>query len=301
MRIPSESDLVFDPQPGETSAVRWWDPAELSDPQVRDKVIEQLGDIRPLLKARWEDFHQRTDEMVAAYAPEVRDAMQSILEGDAVRRAAQAAYSAEKGVSDYRAQLSALVTRALGILREAPRSLGRLRSVLGRMYREAWTQGEKEAAEAVGVAYAGNDMGLSALLASLDIRIRGISDTLVDRIGMAIEHAIEQPPVVPDALHAEIASIIDDEARAVMIADTELTRAYGMAAMDAYRAMGVTMVAWLHQPGACARCMENAAASPIPIDQQWPGGNLPVHPNERCAIAPYIAPNAPRPSAPILP
>jgi len=55
-----------------------------------------------------------------------------------------------------------------------------------------------------------------------------------------------------------------------------------------YRRNNVPEVKWLHQPGACERCMANAAVSPIPINDSWPSGDVPVHPNCRCVEAPAV-------------
>lgn len=49
IQVPSEADLEFDPQPEEVSAVGWWDPADLVDGRVRDKVRENLEPLQRFL------------------------------------------------------------------------------------------------------------------------------------------------------------------------------------------------------------------------------------------------------------
>lgn len=49
IRVPSEDGLEFDPQPEEVSSVDWWDPADLTDGQVRDKVQENLEPLQRFL------------------------------------------------------------------------------------------------------------------------------------------------------------------------------------------------------------------------------------------------------------
>jgi hypothetical protein len=53
------------------------------------------------------------------------------------------------------------------------------------------------------------------------------------------------------------------------------------------------MVEWLVAEG-CDLCEENADASPIGIDEEFPSGDTepPAHPNCMCALAPYFDPNA---------
>ena len=46
------------------------------------------------------------------------------------------------------------------------------------------------------------------------------------------------------------------------------------------------MVEWL-VADPCEDCAVNEDASPIPIDEDWPNGDAPVHPNCMCDIAPY--------------
>jgi hypothetical protein len=50
VRIPHEADIELDPQPEEASAAGWWDPDDLDDDDVRQKIHDQLGDIQPLLE-----------------------------------------------------------------------------------------------------------------------------------------------------------------------------------------------------------------------------------------------------------
>ena len=49
VQVESESLIEFDPQPEEASAAGWWDPDDLDDDDVRQKIHDDLGDIQPLL------------------------------------------------------------------------------------------------------------------------------------------------------------------------------------------------------------------------------------------------------------
>ncbi len=51
IRVPSESGLVFEPQPEEVADIGWWDPADLAgDSRVRDKVRDNLDLLAPFLQ-----------------------------------------------------------------------------------------------------------------------------------------------------------------------------------------------------------------------------------------------------------
>jgi hypothetical protein len=49
----------------------------------------------------------------------------------------------------------------------------------------------------------------------------------------------------------------------------------------------VEMKQWILGPNACDQCVDNAEASPIPVDDDFPSGDdaPPAHPNCVCAVA----------------
>jgi ADP-ribose pyrophosphatase YjhB (NUDIX family) len=213
----------------------------------------------------------------------------------------------------------AIMTIVRRILRDAPRNTRNLDQVISELYGDGILQGAHEAAQATGpeaklpsgVAEAAAALpsdywsnwtpghgggaasvaegGLAQLLRDRGIWIKEMTETQVARIGNAIEQAIRNG-IPLEQTAAIIDEIVHDHRRARLIAENEYTRAFGAAQMATYRANNVWGLAWLHQPGACARCMENVAASPIPIDGSWPQGPLPVHPHDRCAVAPVVIP-----------
>lgn len=186
-------------------------------------------------------------------------------------------------------------------------------AVVSALYADAYMQGAHEAAQAAtgsmppwtvalppvrdtwepGTAQSilsSAGTSLVALLAQAGVVINGVDQTQLERIAQAIERGIEQGFDLA-TVEAEVAQIIDTADRAYMIAETEYMRAMAAAQMDVYRRNGVPMLQWLHEPGACHRCMENVAASPQPTaNPHWPQGPIPVHPLTRCAVAPYYGP-----------
>jgi SPP1 gp7 family putative phage head morphogenesis protein len=79
-------------------------------------------------------------------------------------------------------------------------------------------------------------------------------------------------------ISASINSIINDPARADMIAITETNRAYNAATIDSYQAAGVTTWTWQAYEGACDICLsqegEHVMGDPYP----------PAHPLCRCTV-----------------
>ena len=113
-----------------------------------------------------------------------------------------------------------------------------------------------------------------------------VIDSKLDRIGTALAKALEQG-LSPKSVAIVIDKIIDDPQHALVIAQTEMSRAVSVATRDRYETAGVEMVEWLVAEG-CDVCQENADASPIGIGETFPSGDTepPAHPNCMCALAP---------------
>lgn len=99
-----------------------------------------------------------------------------------------------------------------------------------------------------------------------------------------------------DAIADEIAaSYAVSEARADLIAQTEIARVNGLASLETYAeaaALGLAVEkAWWAEPGCCAACRANAEAGPIALDADFPSGDAatPAHPGCRCVVAPVVA------------
>jgi len=130
--------------------------------------------------------------------------------------------------------------------------------------------------------------GLESLMATRNVTIDGVTATKLDRIGTVLSKALEQG-VTPQEVSIMVDQIINDPEQALMIAQTEMSRAVSVASRDLYETSGVEYVEWLVAEG-CADCQDNADASPIRIDDTFPSGDSepPAHPNCMCSLAPYI-------------
>jgi hypothetical protein len=148
-------------------------------------------------------------------------------------------------------------------------------------YWDTWQPQSAEIASKLAVG------GLAQLLQQAELVINGIAETQVNRIGDVIAEGVLQNLSV-DEIARLVNDIVNDTERASTITETELARALTAARREAYKANNVTMIKWLHQPDACKQCMANVIVSPLPTWQQWPSGDVPVHPNCRCVEAPYV-------------
>lgn len=131
--------------------------------------------------------------------------------------------------------------------------------------------------------------GLESLLATRKITVTDeIVHTKLDRIGTALSKGLEKGYTAKETAKM-IDTIINDPQHALVIAQTEMSRAMSVAARDSYEKANIEQVEWLVAEG-CDDCQENADASPIGIDDTFPSGDAepPAHPNCMCALAPYF-------------
>jgi SPP1 gp7 family putative phage head morphogenesis protein len=134
-----------------------------------------------------------------------------------------------------------------------------------------WKPGNPEAAAKV----AGG--GLKSLLDNSNATIKGITDTTMARLGDLIAAGIDQglpSSDIADSLDA----IVNDPARAEMIAQTEGSRAYNASSIDSMVDAGLPGFEWLAYDGACDECADMEGNHDF--GDEYP----PLHPNCRCAI-----------------
>jgi hypothetical protein len=128
--------------------------------------------------------------------------------------------------------------------------------------------------------------GLKRLLEQRNVKIQGMTNTSLNRIGTALADGLLQGSTRREIAN-DLMDIVNDASRALTIAGTEMRSAVVSASMDLYQDSGVEKVQWLvAEP--CELCMENFNQSPIGIDEDWINGPPPVHPNCMCDISPYV-------------
>lgn len=147
---------------------------------------------------------------------------------------------------------------------------------------KTWTPGNQGAA-----ALLSPKGGLQNLLDKASVTIDGISNTKLDRIGTILSQALAEG-VTPKQVAIMVDQVVNDPQQALVIAQTEMSRATVQSELATYRDSGVEMVEWL-VADPCEECLVNEDVSPISIDEDWPNGDAPVHPNCMCDIAPYIS------------
>ena len=148
---------------------------------------------------------------------------------------------------------------------------------------DTWTPGNQAASALVKPKG-----GLQKLLDRRGIVLDGITDTKLNRIGTVLGQALAAG-ITPKDVAVMVDQVINDPQQALVIAQTEMSRAVSVASRDLYETSGVEQVEWLVAIG-CEDCQENADSSPIGIDEVFPSGDTepPAHPNCMCALAPYM-------------
>jgi SPP1 gp7 family putative phage head morphogenesis protein len=190
-------------------------------------------------------------------------------------------------------------------------TLDGLKGVISTMYADGWAAGENSAAEQLSAhlisvdglsqavidvnwsdwhagdplaADAINSEGLTALLDTADVTIKGIEDTTIDMIGGRLADGL----AAGDSISSMAGDILDlvgsDSTRAEMIAHTESTRAVMSATFDVFGQNGVGQWELVTSDGACALCLSVENGNP------WPTSDMsnapPLHPWCRCSAAP---------------
>ena len=135
--------------------------------------------------------------------------------------------------------------------------------------------------------------GLSSLLDARNVTVNGINNTTLDRIGTILAKGLKEgstPAEMSRQMQDDIDELLGDSERALMIAQTETSRAVSIASRELYNESGVELVEWL-VADPCDTCQENADVSPIGIGDTFPSGDTepPAHPNCVCDLAPYVA------------
>jgi SPP1 gp7 family putative phage head morphogenesis protein len=152
---------------------------------------------------------------------------------------------------------------------------------------DTWTAGNRAAS-----ALLKEPDGLRKLLANRGVVINSVKDTTYKRLGSVLADTVGQGFTARQTARA-IEDELTDPSRAMMIALTETRAAVSTASMDFYREAGVEQVEWLiaESEALCDLCSENADASPIDFNTDFPSGDTqpPAHPNCRCAISPVVS------------
>jgi 8-oxo-dGTP pyrophosphatase MutT (NUDIX family) len=151
-----------------------------------------------------------------------------------------------------------------------------------------WEAGRTDIAEML-IGEWGDGSGLRELLDAQGIEIRSIAQSRLEDLARLLADGVLRGVSAED-LAEEIKALLGNQARARLIATTEISRASSAAAMRAYRRAGVkaTRQITVGDARVCVICDENAAAGAVPIGTPYPSGDLqcPVHPGDRCANIP---------------
>jgi hypothetical protein len=123
--------------------------------------------------------------------------------------------------------------------------------------------------------------------------ISGLDATSLQSVADAVSTGISERLGVPGTARL-IKNVVDGMStyRADMIASTEMNDAMSQAFLKKLAMNAIDYKQWILGPNPCEICEENAAASPIPMDEDFPSGDdaPPAHPRCVCAVAGARAP-----------
>jgi SPP1 gp7 family putative phage head morphogenesis protein len=179
-----------------------------------------------------------------------------------------------------------------------------LQQVLEQVYGSGWAFGQLDAQQDLGMV-AGNvwdnwqpgnegaaalidpPNGLQSLLDSRGITVQGISDSMLDRIGSQLGASLSQGLGIQETA-SMVNGVLNDPARAMVIARTETANALIQSNIEQYRAEGVSSLEWL-VGDPCDICADNDGVI-VAFGDSFPSGDSepPAHPNCVCDVAPVI-------------
>jgi hypothetical protein len=156
-------------------------------------------------------------------------------------------------------------------------SSSELASTIGAMQSEAATFGLTTAANALNLPPIQVGQKLQSILDQADADAQAIQGTTLSRIVDAITNGMASNASQTE-ISASINSLINDPARADMIAVTDTNRAYNASVIDSYQAAGITTWTWVTYEGACDICLSQEGEHTI--GDAYP----PAHPNCQCTV-----------------
>lgn len=132
------------------------------------------------------------------------------------------------------------------------------------------------------------DQAASYATEQVDAAIAGLDETTMQSVADAVSTGITQRLGVPGTAKL-IQDVVDGMSswRSEMIASTQMNDAMSQAYLAKLKRNAVDLKQWILGPNPCEICVENADASPIPVDEDFPSGDdaPPAHPNCVCAVA----------------
>jgi len=304
-----------DPDGDVVEAIAWWDPALLTgNPAMRAELAADMDRVLPAInppaaavevvevgKAAWRDHppatpHAEYDLVITDhYAPLIADAMQDLwtddqihsaietMAGDTVVKGAGPAPLPKPNDQALRDLIRSLVLDALAAGDHAAgRQLGPDPILhVSDIDWSAWKPGDPRAAELVA------NGGLKDLLDGDGIRLKGINDTTLERIGNKIADGLAAGDSVDAIARGIRSSVLGDAFRATMIAHTEMARAMTDASLSTYALNGIRQWNLLTTGGACALCLAVEARNPHDVADKT-DSTPPLHPLCRCAVSPVV-------------
>lgn len=151
-----------------------------------------------------------------------------------------------------------------------------------------WQPGHTDTARS-RIAEIGLTLGLATLIEAVEEAARGITESRLKGVARALIDGTAAGDSADD-IGVVLESALADLDSATAAATTEITRASGLGALDAYQQRNIAMGYWATEGDrkVCALCDANAAAGPVRMGGRYPSGDAypPAHYRCRCAVLP---------------
>lgn len=306
-----------DPDGDAIEAIAWWDPAQLpGNPAVRqelldniDMVMSALG-VAPVAKAtasEWPGWQLDT-QCADHWAPVLAGSMGAVLTATQAQQMARSFSAAQP--ADQRDDKDALIAAALVWLTAQGFDLGSAATAaLAGLYVDGyligassakalvsggdpelgdWQPGQTDTARTL-IEALGLSAGLAVVLDGVAVAIASIAATRLADLARVLAVGVirgDSPAVIGSSLR----DVLTNLSRALTLAITEVTRASGLAAANAYEQDDLDLGRWLLDPtsAVCPTCVTNSAAESRTFGAAYPSGDAfpPAHPRCRCAVIP---------------
>jgi hypothetical protein len=158
---------------------------------------------------------------------------------------------------------------------------------LRHLWADGWDLGEDSGNELTGAAVQLADDALDDMLDEAAERVGGMAETRLAQVADALEDDDGGPL---DGLVRAIEQELGNEARALLVTQTETTWSMAEGMLGVFYQAGATTTAWAtaRDSRVCASCDANQAAGYLPIGEPFPSGATtpPGHVRCRCALLP---------------
>jgi hypothetical protein len=133
-----------------------------------------------------------------------------------------------------------------------------------------------------------NKRAVALALTTAGKKIKDFADTTPEMLRSDIAQALTEGWTTDDLAKVLMENRGFNSVRAQMIARTEIAAMDIQSNLEIYKEANIGHKVWLISEEPCELCEENRDAGVIPMEEEFPNGDAPVHPNCTCDISPVL-------------